>query len=189
MALMEPLLIVVPEVPVKRLSQVSPILEGGEVDALMFDTAPEAFHEDIVMVAALAVHADPDAMMLENIGEGFTGELDTLIRVEDFRRSMTLQGLLQSINAEVSVQGVRDAPGQHLASVPVHDGHQVHEAPGQRRIRDIGGPHLVGPVDPAPFEQVGINLCPSPGMLVLGRGYTACRPMVRISRWTRLRFT
>ena len=66
------------------------ILEGCEVDALVFDAAPEPFHEDVVMVAALSVHADPDAMIFENACEGITGELDTLIGVEDLRRSMAL---------------------------------------------------------------------------------------------------
>ncbi|NOG32897.1 transposase [Halomonas sp. TBZ9] len=45
-------------------------------------SAPEPFHEYIVMVAALAVHADPDAMIFENVCEGLTGELDTLIGIE-----------------------------------------------------------------------------------------------------------
>ena len=87
---MVPGLIVMPEVPVERLLQVSAILKGSEVDALVFDAAPEPFHEDIVMVAALAVHADPDAMLLENACESLTGELDALIGVEDLRRSMAL---------------------------------------------------------------------------------------------------
>ena len=87
---MEPCLIVVPEVPVERLLQVVSILEGCEVDALVFDAAPEPFHEDVVMVAALAVHADPDTVFLENACKGFTGELDTLIGVEDLRRAMAL---------------------------------------------------------------------------------------------------
>lgn len=87
---MVPGLIVMPEVPVERLLQVVSILEGCEVDALLFDAAPEPFHEDVVMVAALAVHADPDAMLLENACEGLTGELGTLIRIEDFRRSVAL---------------------------------------------------------------------------------------------------
>ena len=87
---MVPGLIVMPEVPVERLLQVVSILEGCEVDALVFDAAPEPFHEDVVMVATFAVHADPNAMLLENACEGFTGELGTLIGIEDFRRSMTL---------------------------------------------------------------------------------------------------
>ena len=87
---MKPCLIVVPEVPAKRLFQVVSVLEGGEVNALVFDAAPESLHEDIVMVAALAVHADPDAMFFESACEGFTGELGTLVSVEDFWRSVAL---------------------------------------------------------------------------------------------------
>lgn len=74
--LVVPGLIVMPEVPVERLLQVVSVLEGREVDALVFDAAPESLHEDVVMVAALAVHTDPDAMLFENACEGFTGELD-----------------------------------------------------------------------------------------------------------------
>lgn len=87
---MVPGLIVMQEVPVERLLQVSAILEGSEVDALVLDAAPEPFHEDVVMVAALAVHPDPDAMLLENACEGLTGELDALIGIEDLRCSVAL---------------------------------------------------------------------------------------------------
>ncbi len=103
---MVPGLIVMPEVPVKRLLQVVSVLEGREVGALVLDATPEPSHENVVVVAALAVHADPDAMFFENACEGFTGELDALIGIEDFRRSMALQSLLQGINAEVRVHGV-----------------------------------------------------------------------------------
>lgn len=75
--------IVMPEVLVERLLQVVSVLEGREVDALVFDAPPEPFHEDFVMVVALAVHADPDAMAFENACEGITGELDTLIRIDE----------------------------------------------------------------------------------------------------------
>jgi hypothetical protein len=81
--LVVPGLIVMPEVPVARLLQVVSVLEGREVDALVFDAPPEPFHEDVVMVAALAVHADPDAMAFENACEGLTGELDNLIRIDE----------------------------------------------------------------------------------------------------------
>lgn len=54
-----------------------PILEGCEVDALVFDAAPEPFHEYVVMVAALAVHANSDAMVFEHACEYVAGKLDT----------------------------------------------------------------------------------------------------------------
>jgi len=103
---MKPCLIVVPEVPAKRLFQVVSVLEGGEVNALVFDAAPESLHEDIVMVAALAVHADPDAMFFESAYKGLAGELRTLIGIEDFWRSMALKSLFQGIDTEIGVHGV-----------------------------------------------------------------------------------
>jgi len=101
-----PGLVVVPEVPVERLFQVVSVLERGEVDALVFDAAPESLHENIVMIAALAVHADPDATFFENACEGLTGELDTLIGIKKFRRSMALKSLFQGIDTEIGVHGV-----------------------------------------------------------------------------------
>jgi hypothetical protein len=43
----------------------------------VFDAAPEPFHEHVVMVAALAVHANSDAMLFECACEYVAGELDT----------------------------------------------------------------------------------------------------------------
>lgn len=52
-ALVESSLIVVLEVPFEHLPQMASTPESGEVDALVFDAAPEPFHEDVVMVATL----------------------------------------------------------------------------------------------------------------------------------------
>ena len=43
------------------------------------------------MAAVLAVHADPDAIILEKACKGFAGELDALIRIEALRCTMALQ--------------------------------------------------------------------------------------------------
>ncbi|KXS52709.1 MAG: hypothetical protein AWU57_2908 [Marinobacter sp. T13-3] len=47
-----PGVIVMPEVPVGRLLQVSAIFEGSEVDTLVFDAAP-LFHKNVLMVIPL----------------------------------------------------------------------------------------------------------------------------------------
>jgi len=44
--------------------------------------------------------------------------------------------------------------------MPVDDSDQVHEASGQRKIRDIGCPNVVRPIDSQPFEQVRVDLVP-----------------------------
>src|SRR5439155_24660252 len=48
---------------------------GVEVHLLVFEASPQSLHEDVVHAAALAVHADRDAVALQRAGEAVTGEL------------------------------------------------------------------------------------------------------------------
>jgi len=66
---------------------------GLEIDFLVFQAAPEPFNKHIIHPAALAVHADSNALVLEDIGKAFTGELAALVTVEDIRRAMAIDGL------------------------------------------------------------------------------------------------
>ena len=62
-------------------------------------------------------------MLLQGTGEGLAGELTTpsansgqaLISVEDFWLSLA-QRFLQSLDAEISIQGVGKAPGHHMST-------------------------------------------------------------------------
>ena len=60
-------------------------LIGMQVDVLVFERTPQPLDEDIVGPAALAIHTDLDTLFFEPSGEGFTGELTSLIGVEDLR--------------------------------------------------------------------------------------------------------
>ena len=40
------------------------------------------------------------------------------------------------LQAETGIQGVGQLPGQHVAAVPVHDRHQVHETTRHRHVMD-----------------------------------------------------
>ncbi len=154
---MGPLLVVPDEVTAQFLLQVGPVLEGPQVDTLVLHAAPEPLHEDVVPVAALAVHADGDAVSLQDAGEGLAGELAPLIRIEDLGRSVTGQCLLQRVDTEVRVQGIGDPPRQDTAAIPVHHDHQVHKPACQRNVTDVGRPHLVWPVDRQAAQPVGID--------------------------------
>ena len=55
------------------------------VNLLIFDGPPEPFDEDIVEDSALTVHADGNAMVLENVGEFLACELRSLVGIEDVR--------------------------------------------------------------------------------------------------------
>jgi hypothetical protein len=69
-------------------------LIGFQVHFLVLHTAPQPLDEDIVDPAALAVHADLDAMRFEGAGELFADELAALIGVEDLGCAVVLNRLL-----------------------------------------------------------------------------------------------
>ena len=62
---------------------------------------------NIVHAAAPAVHGDRDAGVLEHIGEVKAGELAALVGIEDLRLAVSGQRLLQGLDAEPRIHGVR----------------------------------------------------------------------------------
>jgi hypothetical protein len=85
-------------------------LVGAQIHFLVLDRFPQPFHEHVVAPAALAVHADGDAIVLEQLREFETGELAALIGIEYLRRAVALDRLLYRLDAEVRRQCVRQAP-------------------------------------------------------------------------------
>jgi len=83
------------------------------------------------------------------------------IRIHDLGRAELVEGLVQRFDAEVGLQRVRDAPGQDLAGVPVHDGDEIEEPAPHRQIGDVRAPDLIRAIHPRPPEQVGIGLMPA----------------------------
>ena len=98
-------------------------------------------------------------MLLQKFSEALAGELAPLVGVEDLRLSLA-QCFFQGFDAEISVQGVGQPPGHHVAAVPIHAGHQVQEAPGHGDVGDISRPHLVGPGDLHATQQIRVDLVP-----------------------------
>ena len=88
---------------------------GVQIKLFVFDAAPQSFHEHVVTPAALAVHADLDAVVFQHAGEVQAGELTALVGVEDFRLAVTVDCLLYRFLAEVRGQGVGQPPRQHPA--------------------------------------------------------------------------
>jgi hypothetical protein len=98
-----------------------------QLDAFILQGSPEAPDEDVVEAAPLAVHRDLGADPFQPVGPGEGGDLAVLIRVHYLRRE-AMDRLVQRLDTEVRLEGVRDASGQHLAREPVHDGDQIEEA-------------------------------------------------------------
>ena len=64
-ALMQSLMVVELEVPVKTLIQGQTIVIGLQVDKLVFDTSPQTLHVIVVDGPSLTVHTDTDALLFE----------------------------------------------------------------------------------------------------------------------------
>ena len=79
---------------------------GVQIDLLVFDALPQSLHEHVVPPAAFSVHADLDAVVLQQAGEVQAGELAALVGVEDFRSAVTVDRLLDRLDTEVGGQRV-----------------------------------------------------------------------------------
>src|SRR5687768_3052572 len=69
--------------------------------------------KDVVDGAPLAVHADRHLVSLQHVSESLGRELRSLVGVEDFRPTVSAQGIGQCLDAEVHRHAVRQPPRQH----------------------------------------------------------------------------
>lgn len=108
-------------------------LPGMQVNALVFQGAPQPLDEDVVEETALPIHRYAHVRSAEPIGPDEGCELRSLVGVHDLGRPELVDGLIQRFDTEVSLQGVRYPPGQNLAGVPVHPSraHALHAPAGQ----------------------------------------------------------
>ncbi len=51
--------------------------------SFIFDAAPQVLHKDIVESSIAAVHSDPNAGRLQDVGKGLGAELASLVGVGD----------------------------------------------------------------------------------------------------------
>ena len=66
----------------------APAVVGLQVDAIVFDTAPQAVDEDVVRPGATPVHGQLAAVSQHDIGEFHRRELAALVGVDDFGRAL-----------------------------------------------------------------------------------------------------
>jgi len=70
----------------------------------MLDASPESFYKNVVQRPTATVHADRDAVKVEDAGKGITCELAALVGVEYLRGTVCSQRLLKAVNTEPAVQ-------------------------------------------------------------------------------------
>jgi hypothetical protein len=94
----------------------------------------------------------------------FAGILASLIGIENFWYTVSVDGLLQYSSHQRGIHRIGESPGQHGPGVPVYDGGQIQEASLEGNIGDIPTPDLIGMFDDdlfffimEPFEDIGVD--------------------------------
>ena len=130
-------------------------LVGVQIDLLVFNAFPRSFHEHVVPPTPFPVHADLDAVVLQEPRELLAGELAPLIGMEDLRRAIVGQGVLDCFQAEVGRERVGQPPRQHSTTGPVEHREQIDEAPCHRNVGDIRRPDVIGATDRQIPKEIG----------------------------------
>ena len=76
---------------------------------IVFQSRPT---KTFVSPAALAVHADPDVVILEHLGKPGAGELAALVSVEDLGCPVAGKGFLQGVDTEIGAHADRHTPSE-----------------------------------------------------------------------------
>ena len=126
-----------------------------QVDVLHLDGTPETLYPDVVLAAAAAIHADPDAESLA-CGQPLAARiLAALVGIDDLWCPMGFHGHLEHLYAVPLVRRVVQPPGHDTVAVDVHYRRQVHEPVQHRYIGDVNAPDLIGTGYFEATEQIG----------------------------------
>ena len=110
------ILAVVPD----ALPQARYVVLWVDVDMLRLDGTTEALYPDVVLAAATAIHADPDAESLAGGQPQAARILAALVRIDNLRRTMAYHGQSEHLNVVHLVQRTISAH-YRLVQPPDHD--------------------------------------------------------------------
>lgn len=97
------------EVPDSR-PEFSDVSVFFDIDLLVFECAEESFDGDVVDASSFAVHRNGDSMFLKQSGMLFARILAVLIRIEDLRRPIAFQRLLQDTGDQIRIHRIGELP-------------------------------------------------------------------------------
>ena len=112
---------------------------------LVFDTAPQAFNENIVDSPAPAVHADFYIVTFQAVNPYIRGKLTALIGVDYLGLAVLGYGLVKCAGAPLGGHRVTQTPAHHIAGIKVDNGKKIHEATAHRNISDVNCLDLIRP--------------------------------------------
>jgi hypothetical protein len=99
-------LVVVPKPVLQAMPEFGAILKGMEEEVVIFHGPPWPFDENIIQEVPPAIHADLDAMGLQNIGKSMAGKLTALIGIENLRAAVKHDRLFQRRHAKFGIKGI-----------------------------------------------------------------------------------
>src|SRR5271154_4697211 len=92
---------------------------GSQIDLFMFHRPSKALDKNVVAPGAAAIHAHGDRVLQQQPGERRTGELASLIGIENFGPSVTGESLLHCFEAEIDVHRDRQPPRKDPPAEPI----------------------------------------------------------------------
>ena len=114
-----------------------------QVDVFPLNSPPEAFYQDIIQTPGPAVHANLDFVGRAGLKPLFAGVLASLVRVDDFGRSVGYYGPFQDLNGIGRIKRIVKPPTHYAAAVDINNRIQVHKAMFHSNIGYIRTPHMV----------------------------------------------
>ena len=159
---MQPIVIVVPHIAPKMLSELGDTRERTAVRALGFQRVEEGLHVRVLVGGAAARHALGNAAAGELIPHGGPEEFASAVAVKDkvIPRSTAPQGGGERPLSESRIACCTQPPGQPPSRILIEDDHQIPPAPRRGQIREVTHPDLVRAGRPGPSHP--IRMLPEP---------------------------
>lgn len=101
-------------------------MEVAGIDEFVFERGPQSLDEQVIERAAVTVHADSNAALLQRRQELGRSKLRALIGVPDAELTEA-ESRVERGAAEALIQRIRELPGQHEAAESVHDRDQIQK--------------------------------------------------------------
>ena len=140
-----------------------------EVHLFVFDASPEPFREDVIRGSTFPVHADLDVPGKEAAEIAVTGEVRSLVTVENGRRSGR-KGPIHCVQDKRHLQALIQLPRDDKPGMPVDNGHKVHPSLKQPDVSDVDSPDMVGILGRDITKKIRIDLVLQSPLAEVGSG-------------------
>ncbi len=131
-------------------------LVSVRIHILIFHTAPQSLHKDVVESAAAAIHADFDIPIQQVLSVLWAGEMTSLIAIPNGWLCLG-QSLVNGCQHKGYFQCVRQLPGHDTTRIPIQNSHQIKPIMTQADVSADNAPNMIGVTGGDMPQQVRIN--------------------------------